>query len=32
MFSDKTAEYMTAVDEDIDDFHNYKEELAQKIV
>jgi hypothetical protein len=32
MFSDKTVEYLTANDADIEDFHNFKEELAQKIV
>jgi hypothetical protein len=32
MFSDKDAEYFTATDSDIEDFHNYKEELAQMII
>ena len=32
MFSEKHAEYMTVNDKEIEDFHNYKEELAQKIV
>jgi hypothetical protein len=32
MFSDRANEYLTANDADIEDFHTYKEELAQKIV
>jgi hypothetical protein len=32
LFSDKPAEYITAKDEDIEDFHNYRQELAQKII
>jgi maltodextrin utilization protein YvdJ len=32
MFSDMPAEYMTATDTDIEDFHNFREELAQMII
>ena len=28
LFSNKTSEYITATDSDIEDFHNYREELA----
>lgn len=32
LFSNKPAEYITAIDSDIEDFHNYRQELAQMII